>query len=217
LKLSWGGQFGTEYSGYFYRNIHFTLSRVNERIWRYFPLYLAIALSTELTSIYLRHHGHPRTNWVYNIYGVFEIASISLMLHQILKPRITDWRFFYFGVILVAGLYVFETISHGIFERYDLTNGLFGLFVVLSALTYLKRLMEDPHYVALSRDPNFWWTLGALFFYFAFTSLNVLHGRLIKFPREYNPLFRYTYAGINVILYALWSYAFICKKWKSRT
>ncbi|MCY1532582.1 hypothetical protein D9M68_678650 [compost metagenome] len=170
-----------------------------------------------MTSIYLRNHGHLRTNWVYNLYGIAEITAISCMLHEILKPKIRNWRLFYFGIGLVACLYLGETISHGIYKRYDLTNGVFGVFVVLCALSYLKHLMEDPSYTTLSRDPNFWWMVGTIFFYFAYTSLNVLHGQLIKFPSAYNPLFRYTYAIINIMLYSVWSYAFICKKWKSRT
>ena len=195
----------------------FTLTGAKERIWRFFPLYLFIALSTELTSIYLRTHGLGPTNWLYNIYGIVEISAISLMLHQILKPKITNSLPFYLGLCIVICIYLGELILGRFSERYDVAYAVFGLFVVICALTYLKRLMEDPHYITLSIDPNFWWIIGTIFFYFSFTSLNVLNVELKKVSDEYNPLFKYTFRAVNVILYSVWSYAFICKKWKSRT
>ncbi len=195
----------------------FTLNRAKERIWRVFPLYLLIVVCTELTSIYLRRHGMGQTNWLYNIYGIVEISAINLMLHEILKHRISTWGPFYLGICIVACVYLAELIFGEFSKRYNIPHGVFSLFVVLCALTYLKRLMEDPHYITLSRDPNFWWIMGAIFFYFAFTSLNVLHVKLDTETKVvYHPLFKLTFRAVNVILYSIWSYAFICKRWKQR-
>ncbi len=191
----------------------FTLTGDKVRTWRYFSGFLLIALLVELSSIFLRLHGASRTNWVYNIYGIYEIVFVSLMFWQLLKGKVKRWSPFYLALLLIVLAYSWETYLYKLNHRYDLTNSIFGIVVVLSALYYLKLLMADQHYVSLVRDPNFWWIMGTIFFYFAYTSLNLLHSQLMIVPRKYNPLFTFTYQLLNVLLYSLWSYAFICRKW----
>lgn len=144
----------------------FTLKGEKVRTWRYFPGLLLIALLAELSSIFLRRHGPTRTNWVYNIYGIFEIVFVSSMFWELLKGKVKRWSPFYLTLLLVVLAYCWETYLHGVNRRYDLTNSIFGIAVVLCALYYLKLLMADQHYVSLARDPNFWWIMGTIFFLF---------------------------------------------------
>jgi hypothetical protein len=194
----------------------FTLPRDKNRSWRYFWVYLLITLTIELSSIYLRRHGTIKTTWLYSILTIFEIGFLAALFRTILATYVRKWTVFNSGVAIVSLLFIMETIIYqGLNVRHNLTLLLLGILVVIASLSYLNFLLKDDSHVSLSRDANFWWVVGALLFYFGSMSLTVLFDVLKGHFEKPGPFFGYTFKILNVLFYAVWSYAFICRRWTS--
>jgi hypothetical protein len=220
----------------------FALHKDKNRTWRYFWVYLLITLVIELSSIYLRRHGGTKTTWLYSILTLVEIGFIANMFRTILSTYVQKKIIFNRVAVILYLLFIAETVIYPIIDftdhtgsivfsafylyfnpfiyllnvRHNLTNTLVGIMAVLASLTYLYYLLKDDGYVSLKRDSNLWWVVGTLFFYFGFMSINILYDLLKNSYKEPPILFYYTFIALNILFYSLWSYAFICRKWKTR-
>lgn len=193
----------------------FALSNDKNRAWRYFWIYLLITLTIELSSIYLKNHGSPKTTWLYSILTFFEIVFIASLFQSVLAKYVRNWNLFKGGLIVLILLYIGEiSIHQSLNVRLNVTNTILGIMVVVASLSYLNLLLKDDNYVSLGKDANFWWVIGTLFFFFGFMSLNILYVMLKDNYTKPGPLFGYTFKVLNIIFYAVWSYAFICRRWK---
>lgn len=195
----------------------FTLSSDKNRSWKYFWVYLLITLTIELSSIYLKNHGSIKTTWLYTILTFFEIGFIASIFRSVLAKYVRKWKLFNGGLILLVLLYFGEmSVYQSMDVRLNITNTVLGIMVVVAALTYLNFLLKDDNHISLARDSNFWWVIGTLFFFFGFMSLNILYVLLKDSYTKPGPLFGYTFKVLNVIFYAIWNYAFICRRWKPK-
>jgi hypothetical protein len=195
----------------------FALITDKNKTWKYFWVYLLITLLIELTSIYLKIHGHYKTTWLYSILTIFEIGFIAAMFRNILSKYVHKWTLFNSALALIALLYIGETIIYqSLNVRHNITNSTLGIFIVIASLSYLYLLLKDDTYISLAKDSDFWWVVGTLFFYFGFMSINILYDLLKDNFSKPGPLFSYTFKVLNVIFYTVWSYAFICRRWKQK-
>lgn len=82
---------------------------------------------------------------------------------------------------------------------------------VLYCLYYYYLLLKDESFIEIKTHPEFWWVTGVLFYYFGSTMSNIFDGlfnvKIIGFAT-----LRYCiYVLLNLILYSLWVYSFICR------
>lgn len=195
----------------------FTLSKDKDRAWRYFPAYLLTILATELFSIYLKTHGIKRTTELYSILTLYEISFMAILFRSIFVKYVKNWTVFNVFLLLILCLYAYDTYDHGVNVRYNLTNSVLGVLILIGSLSYLNLLLKDETYIKLGNDPNFWWVVGTLLFYYGFTSLNVLYDLLKDSYTKPGIFFSNTFKILNIIYYSIWSYTFICRKWNQKS
>jgi len=192
--------------------------------WKSQILFLLITCITELIGIYIkklyladRVHVHPNI-WVYNIFILFQIGFTFFLFSHLLNKHINSKPIILAGLALLLVMYIVEVFLHGFFEKHNLTTTTMSVLFVLLSLFYFYQLNKDAHYINLVFSPAFWWVSGVLFFYFGRTACNIFYYKLslvVITPKHY--LTYYIYNALNILLYACWSYAFICRKWLTTT
>ncbi|HTD99131.1 MAG TPA: hypothetical protein VK668_07570 [Mucilaginibacter sp.] len=191
--------------------------------WRSMVLFLFITCVAELMGIHVkrlyladRAHVHPNL-WLYNILLIFQAGFISLVFYHLLNKYSNSKPLILSGLALLAVIYIYEIVAHGIFKFNNLTNTVMSVMFVFYSLYYYYHLLKHDAYVNLKYEPAFWWIAGTLFFYFGITACNLFFDKLstiVITPKHY--LTYYIYNTLNIILYGCWSYSFICRKWLTR-
>ena len=193
------------------------LLKDDSQIWQGFILYLFVTCVAEILGIYIKKQLHQSNAWVYNMSMIFEAIFVSLMYWILFgrynksKPIIAG------GLILLGVIYIYDIMSHGLFDYNNLTYSVMSILYVFYAMFYYYSLLQDDEYIHLKYSAKFWWVTGTLFFYFGSTVCNLFYNSLLIVitPRHY--LTYYIYNALNIILYGCWSYSFICKKWLMTT
>jgi hypothetical protein len=192
--------------------------RIN-KIWKLFIPYLFLTCIVELTGIYLKGLHHPN-QWPYNILLVLQILITSVFYKYLLNIyKSGKYLVIWGGVIVLYICYCIEIIEHTFFIFNDVTYTVMNVLFVIYSLYFFYLLINDGKYIKLKFSAEFWWAVGAVFFYFGSTAVNLFRGklhRLIIFGHNHSVTY-YLYIILNVILYACWTYSFICKRWLTTT
>jgi hypothetical protein len=192
--------------------------------WRSMVLFLLITCITELIGIYIKKQyladrTHVKPNiWIYNVLIIFQAGFTSFMFGHLLNKYINSRLIIFGGLAILLVMYITEICIHGVFEKHNLTTVSMAVLFVLLSLIYFYQLNNDADYIVLISSPAFWWVSGVLFFYFGGTACNIFYyklSRVVVTPKHY--LTYYIYNALNIILYACWSYSFICRKWLTTT
>lgn len=191
-------------------------------LWRDQIWFLLITCITELAGIYVKNfyrvdgnNGHPN-GWVYNIYLLFQITFLSLVFNHFLKKHTKCKPIIIGGLVLMFLVFVFEVIEHGFLKYNSVTNTVMSVCLVFYSLYYYYYLLKDDAYISLLHLPSFWWVAGVLLFYFGKTACNLFYNMLSPTAENFSQQLRYIsyiYYGLNFLMYGLWSYSFICRKW----
>lgn len=192
--------------------------------WRSMMLFLLITCITEMLGhhirmLYLADRVHVRPNvWLYNGLLLFQAAFISFMFQHLLNKYINSMPIILGGLALLAILYVYEILDHGIYVYNEKTNTVMLVLFVLYSLFFYYQLLKDDRYVSLIYSAEFWWVAGLLFFYFGSTACNIFFDNIPKeTAKSLMGLSGLIFKILNVIYYGCWSYSFICRRWLTTT
>jgi hypothetical protein len=177
-------------------------------------LFLLITCLTEIMGKALRTGHHPN-QWLYNVFLLFEGGFTSFMFSNIFSKYINSKPLVIGGVILLLALYAYDIFSHGFLIYNDITATVMAVVFVVYSFYYFYLLIRDDQYVDLIRSPSFWWVTGALFFYFGSTAVNLFFAFLRDVQVVGHNLSYFIFTALSAILYACWSYSFICRKWQT--
>jgi len=167
-----------------------------------------------MTGIYVVKEGLLKSNsLVYNFLFLFEIAFFSLMFHTLLNPYFNSKPLIYLGLAVLIISYSTELLTNGICKRTHVSLIIQGVLFVLYSLLYFYALIKDERHIDLKYSAEFWWVAAVLICYFATTVLNVFYKQLARILDQPMEAFRLIRSGANILLYTLWAYSFICRKW----
>lgn len=185
-------------------------------VWRIMVLYLLITCIVEFSGVYFAIKMH-NNNWVYNIFLLCETGFTNLMFFHLFNKYIKSKPLIIAGLALFTVLYILGLHDHGFFIYNNITYTAMSIVYVLYSLYYYYLLIKDEYYIKIKHSAEFWWVAGTLFFYFANTTCNFYEKKFeyIMITSKEN-LNYFIFAGLNIILYSLWSYSFICKKWATK-
>ncbi len=181
-----------------------------KQVWPVLIPYLLIICMTEFAGIYLKRLHHPN-QWPYNILLIVQIVINSLMFMYLFNQYIKSKMVIIIGVLILFVLYAYEIINHGFLLFNTITYNTMSVIFIMYCFYYFYLLLNDDAYIKLKYSANFWWVSGALFFYFGSTAVNIFRGRLSPIIIGEHNLAYYIYILLNIMLYGLWSYSFICK------
>lgn len=173
--------------------------------------YLTIVCIAELLALLYVKAFHQSNAWIYNIFIIFEATYISYGLYAALKPLTSKASAIcMLPLIIFCCTYLFEISNHGFFKFQTLTITIESVLFVFISLIYFYLLIKQKDPINLNIHPQFWWITGVLFYYFGSTVYNLFIYFLYKnFPKAYDILI-YIMLGLNLLLYSIWIYSFIC-------
>lgn len=172
--------------------------------------YIAVALVTEEALAYLAIRGIHNL-WLFNIFIFFEISAILYGLYHCIKVYINPKPIFFIGSGLICLSYIYFLFTHPFTDLNSLTISIMSVVFTLYCLYYYYLLLKDENFIEIKSHPEFWWVTGVLFYYFGSTMSNIFDG---LFTVKIIGIFtlRYCiYVLLNLILYSLWVYSFICR------
>lgn len=173
--------------------------------------YLAIVVITETIGFSMSKGYHLNNAWLYNIFIIFEAAYISYGLYVALKSFTKKAALIcVIPMIAFLGIYLFEIYHHGFLKFNSLSVNIYSIIFVIISLLYFHLLVKQKNPIILKINPQFWWVTAVLFYYFGSTVYNLfVHLLYQQFPKTYIIL-AYTMLGLNLLLYSIWIYSFIC-------
>jgi hypothetical protein len=174
-----------------------------------FPFFLLITLGVEFANM-LFVKSEKISVRLFNIFTTFEIAFylfiISCCIYSKKIRRIIWWIIAIYPVLVYINRTFFQVKSF-----HTTTYSLGCLLIVAACVYYILELFQSTRSVNLSKEPAFWICSGLLFFYtctFPLIGLwNHLHGLPEIILRNLFTILQV----LNVLLYSLFSIAFLCR------
>jgi hypothetical protein len=186
--------------------------RKERGFWRLIIWFMFYTFGTELLARNLTMH-HSGNQWLYNIYLLFESATIGYGFWLFSSRFNGNKSLFFISAALFVIVFLYESITGGLLRFHSLSNSILSVSMVIFSFRYYSLLLGEKGYFNLKKMPEFWWVSGSLFYYFGSTSCNLFfellshqNSAFFKFPVRY-----YIFNVIIIILYSCWSYAFICR------
>lgn len=186
-------------------------------------VFLLITVVTEMIAIPIKMHyladtKHNLPNiWLYNLLLIVQLSFYNIIFVMLFNRRIYTISTLFVFLPILFGFYIYEICTHGLYEYNELTNSIFAIEMVLFALIFYYLFFKSETDISLGTDADFWFVAGVLFFFFGSTALNFFYAPIKKILPHNKHFVGYIYNVLNVLLYGLWSYSLICRRWLWRT
>ncbi|MET4083077.1 putative membrane protein YfcA [Pedobacter sp. UYP30] len=177
--------------------------------WRLALVFLFITCVTEIYGSYLAHRYNNNLK-LYNYFYLVEQSFISYAMYYFFRPYIKPKLLIGCGsiILILSNLYFF--LGYAGKEFNNVSQNVSGILFIIYSLLYFYLFLKDKKYVQISTHPEFWWVTGILFFYFGSVIYNLFYGATtVKLFNRY--INYYLITILNLILYSLWTYSFICR------
>jgi len=187
----------------------------NEKIaaWKLFIAYTLLTCIVEFSGIYMNRVAHIFNHHLYNVFLLFECGMVSYTLYNLYKPYkdTRKWLLAWYSIFMIV--FITELFATHFKGFVSITATVMSVMFVFACLYYYYLKLMDEQFEQLAFSAPFWWVSGSLFFYFGSTTCNVffdymshsstvIYGHSIRY---------YIFNLLNIILYAFWSYAFLCR------
>ena len=189
----------------------FLLWRDKQILWRSTIWFLAFVCFTELIAGRWAARTFHNNIFVYNIYTLFEGGFISFGIYQCLKKYTNPKKIIISGLVIFYLTYIAFFITHGIAPYNTWAASIMTVIFVLYCLYYYYLVITDEEIIEINKSPEFWWMTAVLFFYFGSTTGNLFHELFTQIIVGGHSIRAHLFVVLNVILYSLWAYSFICR------
>lgn len=174
-----------------------------------FPFFLFITIIVEITSL-LFIKNKVNVTLLFIIFTTFEFVFylfiISCCIYNVKVRKLIWWLMAIYPVLVLINRIFIQVNSF-----HTITYSIGCLLVVAACIYYFFELFQYTHSVSLVKEPAFWICSGLLFFYCCTFPLIGLWNQLSGLPkiilRNLNAILQL----LNVLLYSLFSIAFLCK------
>ena len=174
-----------------------------------FPAFLLLTIIIELTGLYLVPHGFL-TYKLYNFFTAFEFCFYLFIFSKMIRnTRVT--RIISYTIIAYLALALINILFYQKNTFHSITYSLGCLLIVTCAVYYFLELFQSPTSIRLTKEPSFWITCGLLIYYCCTLPFMGLTGLLTTMPKVLLDNVYYVLIGTNIILYASFTIAFLCK------
>jgi hypothetical protein len=177
-----------------------------------FSFFMLITLIVEITGwLFMKYNVNKiQVTLLYNIFTAFEfeyyLLIIRFTLYNKKVKRIISWLLVVYPfLVLINMLFIQPNAFHTI------TYSLGCLLVVAACIYYFFEIFQITNSVNLLKEPAFWICSGLLFFYCCTFPLIGLWNRLRGLPEIILGNLNHILTLLNVLLYSLFSIAFLCR------
>ena len=179
------------------------------RYLKTFPFFLLITIIIEIAGNLLAKKKVDVTP-MYNVFTTFEFIFYLYILRSIIYnvrvKKIILWLIAFYPVLVLINRTFFQTNTF-----HTTTYSLGCLLIVAACIYYFYEIFQTTHSVNLVREPAFWICSGLLFFYTCTFPLVGLWNHLHGLPRIILLNLSAILQFLNILLYSLFSIAFLCR------
>jgi hypothetical protein len=179
------------------------------RYFRLFPFFLAVMIAVELYGMSLNYKGSSNI-LLFNFFGAFAFEFYLFILWNIIQRPLA--KKIVLGILIaypLAALINILYIQTNSFHSYTFSVGC--LLIVGVCVYYFLELFQLPKSIDLLREPAFWICSGLLFFYSCTFPLFALTNYLYSASNIILRNLSAVLIIINILLYALFTIAFLCR------
>lgn len=180
-------------------------------------LMIATFISETAGKIVFMNSVSKSNHWVYNIFILFQLVIMNFMFAYLFKRYAFFKKILISGIIILGLCYAFDMYNEGFFKYSNHTFSVMSVLFVLYSLIYNYVQFQADQYVDLRFSPEFWWTVGVLFYFLGVTACNLFDDELYSIMFYDHHLTYYIFRVLNILLYGFWSYSYICRKWRVTT
>ncbi|OQP58503.1 hypothetical protein [Niastella populi] len=179
------------------------------RYLKAFPFFMLITLVVEVTAWLLLQY-KINVTLLYIVFTSFEfmfyLFIVAYSIYNLKVRKIILWLLAVYPVlVLLNRLFIQQRSFHTI------TYSIGCLLVVAACIFYFFELFQSTHSVNLIKEPAFWICSGLLFFYCCTFPLIGLWNYLHNLPGIILKNLNYILTFLNILLYSLFSIAFLCR------
>jgi len=175
---------------------------------KFFSCLLGLTVLVEGTAVVLIYK-HKSNYLLYNLFMLVEFSSYAffylLSIHKGKMKRLMQASLLIFPIIWTI------LMARGGLKEWNgtlITVGSF--FSVLFALNYYHYIITAPQLLSLRTLPEFWIATGMLIFYLGSFAFFGMLNFILKYQEVAAKLLD-VFEVLNIIMYALFSYAFLCR------
>lgn len=178
--------------------------------WKYFKWFLLLTVITEVCAYYWYFVLGKNNHWIFNFYLPIEVAFIFVVLSKFLKVYSRRDLIIKFIVFLIS--YIIESFVNHFREYSSVSNDIASVLIIIECCIYYYLLLRKSEYINITSDSSFWIVSGLFLFYFGSTASNLFQNQLVRLNAKTIVPVRYIiFLVLNFIMYACFSYAFICR------
>ena len=186
------------------------LYRDRQAAWRSQVFFLLFTVVVEIFGKTLKI-ANKTNDLIYNVYIIAETCFVLYVFRSLISPYKKRDKLFLATIVLYFLFYGLDTRNHGIYTFHNATTLLISVVFIGCGSYYLYLLINDERDIYLVRHGPFWWTAGALCYYYG-SSVNELYFTLLSAESERDYTYRHSiFIILNLILYGCWSYSFYCR------
>lgn len=182
-----------------------------------FSPFLFLSILIEVSGIILVQHRINSSFLFYPFSAIEFIFYLFVLLNIIYNPnakRVIFGLLCVYPVLAAINIYIIQARTFP-----SISYALGCLLIVGLCIYYFFELFQIPRSVNLAREPSFWICSGLLFFYCCSFPLFGLANYLFKLSNIIRQNLAFILSLMNVLLYTLFTIAFLCRLrlWKTKS
>jgi len=179
--------------------------------WRNNIAYLIVVCLTEMVIGRYVSSKYHNNLWVFNVFVFFEASFISYGIYHCFKKYTNPKVLIAIGTSIIYAFYFGFIIKNGILVFNQVAVSVMSVIFVLYCLYYYYLLLTSEEVPEIRGNPEFWWLTAVLFYYFGSTTVNLFLKLFMSIKIGASSIRYITVNVLNLILYGLWAYSFICR------
>lgn len=186
--------------------------RTQKGWWKNFIWFLGLSVLFETGGYFLYFVYHIQNHWLFNIFLPIEISFLCYVLYHICRNY---FKIQWYLLVVLAGffiMYLIESVQSKWTEYSGIANSFASVVIVLLCCLFYYFLLKGERYIHLNTYPQFWIISGLFVFYLGSIGVGLFVNQLAAiYIKSKIPIRYIIMLVLNFILYACWSYAFLCR------
>jgi hypothetical protein len=175
-----------------------------------FPVFLFLVLVCEYLG-YIMKYRHQNNLYLYNIIIIIEFLFYLFFFYSVYRVSTAKKTVIALMIAYLAGALINMIFIQGmkVFHTYSYMIGC--LLVIAGSIYYFLQLFRYPQTGSIMRDPAFWIASALLFYYACVLPVYGILNYISSMSRYFNHTLRFIINFMNILLYSLFTLAFLCK------
>lgn len=186
-----------------------TAKKSNPSYLKYFPLFLLIIFSVEISGLIVNLLGYQNI-MIYNFSTVFEISFYAYYFSQIIRTNSKLLNIKLQTLVLASVCLINIVFYQGIRNFHTYTYTLGSVYLVMLGVLYFRQILHSNSKVNFLYQPSFWITVGIVFFYVSSFTITGTMNYISTLPVNLKKSLQNVYLNLNSVYYGTFIIAFLC-------